>query len=212
MGATAKSGVYPMNDFTTSADTPPRAGPVLIQLFKGVLYRDRQELLWQSLLDLQGMVRDYVTVIGLELVLDEAEGYAFLRQSEADPEAAEALPRLVQRRALSYPVSLLCLLLRKRLVEQDASGGETRVILSREQMVEMLRVFLPEKGNEAKTIDQINRHINKVVEFGFLRPLQGQEGQFEIRRILKALVDADWLVDFDARLAEFQQYGQRDEV
>jgi len=34
------------------------------------------------------------------------------------------LPRLVQRRALSFPVSLLLALLRKKLAEFDAGGGE----------------------------------------------------------------------------------------
>lgn len=193
-----------------SNDVHSRLGAVLIQLFKGVLYRDRHEHLWQALLDQQSAVRDYVEVIGLNLLLDEGEGYAFLRQCDTDADEDD-LPRLVQRRALSYPVSLLCVLLRKRLVEQDAAGGETRVILSREGIVEMMRVFLPEKGNEAKQIDQIGRHINKVVDYGFLRPLKGQDGQYEIRRILKALVDAEWLADFDRRLEEYQAYALGEE-
>ena len=75
-----------------------------------------------------------------------------------------------------------------------------------------MRVFLPGKGNEAKQMDQIARHINKVVEYGFLRPLGGQEGQYEIRRILKALVDADWLADFDRRLEEYRAHGLREEA
>jgi Domain of unknown function (DUF4194) len=195
---------------TETNDVQSRLGAVLIQLFKGVLYRDRNELLWQALLDQQSAARDYVSVIGLDLLLDEGEGYAFLRQRDTDAEEG-GLPRLVQRRALSYPVSLLCVLLRKRLVEQDAAGGETRVILSREQIVEMMRLFLPEMGNEAKQIDQIGRHINKVVDYGFLRPLKGQEGQYEIRRILKALVDADWLADFDRRLEEYRVHALGDQ-
>ena len=68
-------------------------------------------------------VRDYVTVLGLDLVLDEAEGYAFLRSRpnlDGDPETS--LPRLVARRPLSFPVSLLLALLRKKLAE--ATGGE----------------------------------------------------------------------------------------
>lgn len=190
-------------------ETPPQAGPVLIHLFKGVLYRDQQELLWQSLLDFQAMVRDYLKVIGLELILDESEGYAFLRQREPAAEEEQPLPRLVQRRALSYPLSLLCILLRKRLVEQDAGGGDTRVVLNREQMVEMMRVYMPDRGSEAKTVDYIKTQINKAVDYGFLRRLQGQDDGFEVRRILKALVDADWLGDFDARMTEYREHQER---
>jgi hypothetical protein len=196
----------------TGFELPQQIGPVLIQLLKGVLYREREELLWQTLIDLQAAVRDYVGVIGLELLLDEAEGYAFLRQRDMEQdEGAESLPRLVQRRQLSYPVSLLCVLLRKRLVEQDAGGAGTRVILSREQIIEMVRVFLPERGNEAKAIDQINRHINKVVEFGFLRRLKDQSDQFEVRRIVKALVTADLLTELDRILVRYSEYVEGDE-
>jgi len=145
-----------------------------------------------------------VAVIGLELILDESEGYAFLRQREPEPEEQSPLPRLVQRRPLSYPLSLLCILLRKRLVEQDAGGGDTRLVLGREQMVEMLRVYLPERGSEAKTVDYIHTQINKAVDYGFLRKLKGGEDTYEVQRILKALVDADWLVDFDAKMARYR--------
>ncbi len=200
-----------MNTHPTPFDIPPQTARVLIHLLRGVLYRDRDEGQWQALLDGQTTVRAYLGVINLGLVMDEAEGFAFLRQGETDPEDENPLPRLVQRRPLSYPVSLLCVLLRKRLVEQDAGGGETRVILSREQIVDMLRVFLPEKGNEAKTVDRINTNINKVVELGFLRPLRGQDNQFEVRRILKALVDADWLADFDNRIAAYREHGLGEE-
>jgi hypothetical protein len=95
-------------------------------------------------------VRDYVAVLNLELVLDEAEGYAFLRSRPEPEEGDAALPRLVARRPLSFPVSLLLALLRKKLAEFDASGGDTRLVLSRDEVVELMRVFLPEGSNEAR--------------------------------------------------------------
>ena len=51
---------------------------------KGVVYRDTHERAWRSLLELQPQVRDHVAVLGLQIVIDEAEGYAFLRQRSAD--------------------------------------------------------------------------------------------------------------------------------
>ena len=186
-------------------ESQTRLSPLLIHLFKGVLYRDQYIELWQNLLDLQAQVRDYVQVLGLELMLDEAEGFAFLLQQMQEDEE-QPLPRLITRRQLSYPLSLLCILLRKRLVEQDAGGGESRTILSKQQMVEMMRVFLPDKGNETKQVDQIGRHINKLVEYGFLRKLQGSGDQFEVRRIIKALVNADWLGEIESKLQSYQDY------
>lgn len=194
-----------MSDAPDSALSLP-----LIALFKGVLYQEDDPALWQSLLDLQSRVRDYLGVLGLQLLLDEAEGYAYLRQRQEEDEAAPgqaALPRLIARRQLSYPVSLLLALLRKRLAESDAGSGEVRLILSREQIADLLRLFLAEGSNEAKLADRIDAHIAKVVELGFLRRLRGKDEQFEVRRILKAYVDAQWLNEFDQRLRDYSQQG-----
>lgn len=187
----------------------PQLGPIVVKLMRGVLYRDRYETAWQELLLLQARVIDYLRVIGLELVVDEAEGYAFLKQAETDGDET-AVPRLIHRRPLSYPVSLLCVLLRKKLVEADAGGEGLRVILSRDEIVEMVRVFLPEQANEAKLVDRIDAHINKVVELGFLRKMKKGSGLFEIRRIIKALVDADWLAEMDERLKAYREHVSDD--
>lgn len=185
----------------------PSLSAVVIPLLKGALYAENDATLWSTLLRLQPTVRDYVAVLGLELMIDEAEGYAFLRsrRSEDDePDTAQKLPRLIVRRPLSFPVSLLLALLRKKLAEFDASGGDTRLILSRDEVAELVRVFLPEGTNEARLIEQVETHLNKIAELGFVRRLQGQDRMFEVRRILKAFVDAQWLADFDAQLTAYR--------
>lgn len=179
----------------------------VVPLLKGVLYRESSPEPWQALIDLQAQVRDYVQVMGLELILDEAEGYAFLRsRPDSDGANAAKIPRLIARRLLSFPISLLLALLRKKLAEFDAGGGDTRLVLSRDEIVEIIRVFLGEASNEARMIDQVDAYINKVAELGFLRPLRGQEKMFEVLRILKAYVDAQWLGEFDQRLIAYRAY------
>jgi hypothetical protein len=211
-----------MNDVlhdNDSVETPPGALPavpelsqLMVHLLKGVLYRDDDERLWASLLRLQARVREQAGVLLLDLVLDEAEGHAFLK-SRPDPDASEGaprLPRLVARRPLSYPVSLMLALLRKRMAEFDAGGGDTRLVLSRDEIAELMRVFLPDGTNEARLIDQVDATITRVVDLGFLRRLKpaggsGQDrGHYEVRRILKAFVDAQWLAEFDARLEVYR--------
>ena len=54
-------------------------------------------------------------------------------------------------------------------------------------------------------VDEVDRSIRKVVELGFLRPLPGPTVAYEVRRILKAFVDAQWLGELDARLAEYAE-------
>jgi len=186
----------------------PDLSALVIPLLKGVIYQEADAGQWDALLTLQARVRDYVAVLNLELVLDEAEGYAFLRaRPEPEDGSTPRLPRLVARRPLSFPVSLLLALLRKKLAEFDASGGDTRLVLSRDEVAELMRVFLPEGSNEARLIDQIDVHLGKVVELGFLRRLKTEPGHptmVEVRRILKAFVDAQWLAEFDQRLAAYR--------
>ncbi len=181
--------------------------PVLITLLKGVLYQEQRPELWRDLLVLQVPVRDYFQQIGLLLFIDEPEGYAFLKQQPQEEDEKNKLPRLIQRRQLSYPLSLLLVLLRKKLIELDSEGGRTRLILSREQMVEMIMIFLPDSSNEARIVDSIDRHINRLCDYGFLRRLKGDDNRYEVHRIIKALVDADWLADLNAHLTEYRDHA-----
>ncbi len=184
---------------------------VVVSLMKGIADRESDPVLWQSLIGIQARVRDYVACLGLDLVLDEAEGFAYLRQRPAEEGAAE-LPRLVPRRQLGYQVSLMLALLRKKLAEFDATSGEARLILGRNDIVEMMRVFLAETANQVRLNDSIGANINRVVDMGFLRRLRGTNDRFEVRRILKALVDAQWLADFDQRLAAYQSHSSSEQA
>ena len=184
---------------------------VLTSLVRGVVEQDSHPLVWRHLLGLTSQVRDHVALLGLTLVLDEVEGYAILR-ALPDEQLAElrvgkpALPRLVRRHALTYHVSLLLALLRKRMAEFDASSGDVRLVLTREQITEMVGIFLATGSNEARVFEQLDGAIAKAVELGFLRRLPADPGRYEVRRILKAFVDGQWLADFDTRLRAYA-YG-----
>ena len=187
----------------------PTADPlaiVLVSLMKGVVEREANPTTWTALVELQPRARDHFAIVGLELLVNEADGLAYLRQREQD-DSTSPVPRLVPRRPLSYPVSLLLALLRGKLAELDATSGETRLVLARADIIELVRVFLGDTGNEARLVDRVDAHIQKVVDLGFLKPLRGKDDQFEARRVLKAFVDAEWLTDFEARLAEYRQHA-----
>jgi hypothetical protein len=72
-----------------------------------------------------------------------------------------------------------------------------------------MRVFMPEKSNEAKIEEQMNATITKVVDLGFLRKLKTNTEQLEIQRFLTALVDAEWTASLNDKLKEYQDYAQR---
>lgn len=174
---------------------------VVIQLFKGPLYRESHEKLWDALVRLRARVSDYVATIGLLLEVDESDGYAYLRSRPDEGDAA--YPRLVMRHTLPYHVSLLLALLRKRLAEFDSTSSEPRLVLSREQIVELFRVHLPESSDEVRSAKTVDGYLKRIEELGFVQRLRGDDSRFEVKRILRAFVDGQWLADFDRRLDEY---------
>jgi len=192
----------------TEDEHQPNLSPVIIHLLKGILFRTQQPQLWNDLLELQSQVLDYVKIIGLNLEIDDVEGYAWLTQTIPDEDEKNPLPRLIARRPLSYPISLLCVLLRKKMAEADSSGAEIRVIVSRDELINTMLVFMPEKSNEAQIAASINATINKVLELGFLRKLKNYNEILEIQRIIIALVDADWTADFKKKLDIYKEYAK----
>lgn len=201
-----------------TAQTPASLSTLAITLLKGVIYRDEDEGAWGHLLHLQNQVRDYVSVLGLVLIINPAEGYAYLRSvpdTEEEDAAAPRMPRLIARRPLSFHVSLLLALLRQKLLQFDAIGGETHLILSRDEIAYMLQTFLPESSNEVRQLGQIETYIRRVAELGFLRliPPTSPEApnatpHYEVRRILKAYIDADWLATLDERLEAYLAHAR----
>jgi hypothetical protein len=190
------------NDDTPGANRPDELSLLVIQLFKGPLYRDSHEKLWEPLTRQRRRVADHVAIVGLRLEVDETDGYAFLRGLH-DGESDMEYPRLIARHTLSFTTSLLIALLRKRLLEFDTSSSEARLIVSRDQILELIRVYAPPNQDDVKFGREIDRHIKRIEELGFLHRLRGSTDQYEVRRIIRAFVDGQWLGEFDQRLRNY---------
>lgn len=188
------------------ADAEQKLSTVVITLLKGVLWREDDHMLWTWLGQQQGRVRDHLSVLSIDLILDENEGYAYLRQRITNDETDE-LPRLVPRRQLPYHVSLLLALLRRRLAEFDAHATDTRLVMSRDELVDLMRDFYPDAGNDVRLIAKISKTIEKVSQLGFLRKLKTGSDQYEVSRIIKAFIDADSLAQLDEKLDSYRAHA-----
>ena len=73
----------------------------LINLMKGIVYKQQQPRLWQSMLNLQNTITDHLIVLGLQLIVDENEGYAYLTQQE-ETEDNKDVPNIIAQRPLSF--------------------------------------------------------------------------------------------------------------
>jgi len=179
----------------------------LIALLKGIVY-DHQKDTWDNLLRYEPDVKKYFQPLGLELYLDKSEGYSYLRQKEWEDDESP-LPKLTEKRQLNFFTSLLCIVLRKYLLEQDAQGGSVRSIINEQEIINRIKVFLPKAPDEAKQQEKILTTINKVIEIGFLRKLEDQERNYEIHRIIKGFVNADVI---DETLRKLQAYANEKQI
>lgn len=179
----------------------------LISLLKGIVY-DHQKEAWDNLLRYEPDVKKHFLSVALELYIDRSEGYAYLRQKEADEEE-QALPRLAEKRQLNFFTSLLCIVLRKYLLEQDAQGGSVRSIIGEQEIVSRMKIFLPVAPDEARLYDKITATINKVIDIGFLRKLDDKDRNYEIHRIIKGFVNADVI---DDTLKKLQQHAREKQI
>lgn len=174
----------------------------VIRLMRGAVYQEGDEDVWTALHRHAGAIRDHFATLAIDVVVDDTEGYAYLTvRPEEDGETP--LPRLVKRRALTYQLSLLLVLLRKRLAEFEQTGVEGKLVLNRDEVVDMLQIFATGASNETRAVDTVDTSLRKAAELGFVRQLSGQPGQWEVRRILKAYVDAQTMADFASRLTEY---------
>ena len=173
----------------------------VIELMRGVVYQENHEMAWQTLGRHSAKIRDHFATLGVDVIVDDTEGFAYLKtRPDADE---EPLPRLVRRRTLTHSQSILLVLLRKRLVEFETSGTGDKLVLTRDQLVEELRTFLPDAAKESRIVDNIDATIRQLADMGFLRALRDSEDRWEARRILKAYVDAETLGDYAERLEQY---------
>ena len=185
------------------SDTIAPYAPVIIKLLQNPLYHD-DATHWTLLLTHLVAIQEYFARIGLEIYLNETEGFAFLHQPELEDDDGQriALPRLTRRDKLSYPVTLLCVLLREQLDLFDASTPDSdRLILSKEQITDVLRPFLKEYADERALMQRINTMLERVVDLGFLRRVSStSEERYEVRRILKAKIDSEKLAEIKRKV------------
>lgn len=178
----------------------PERAFVLARLLVEPIYQD-DGTLWETLRSERDSVAHYFRQIGQELVIDEVEGYAFLRQIE--PEGGERVPRVGRRQALGYTTTLLLVCLREELARFDASQSDsTRLVLTRPQIRELAGQFLRESNNQVRDFRTLDTALRRAEELGFVRAFGSADSDtFEVMRILKARFGPAELEDVKQRLA-----------
>ncbi len=161
-----------------------------VHLLQGLVYQD-EEHIWDLVVNHRHRLDAYFGHIGLRLVIDEGEGFAFLRQLDdselENVRGYDQLPKLFRKKRLSYDATLACVLLReeiRRFEEEEVENA--RCVVPTGELLEKWKTFFPDVYDETKLRKALNVALTTLEELKFIREFTKEPQEWEIRRILKA--------------------------
>jgi hypothetical protein len=178
-------------------------GIAAVRLLQGVLYAEDEET-WAILLSNESDLTDYFCQIGLALVIDRAEGLAYLRQygDEERTGGYERLPRLFRKTSLGYEATLLCVLLRDEYRKfEDGDPDNERCVVDCESLFELWQSFCPAQSDQVILRKRLITLLNQLEKLKFVRKLPSDSQLWEVRKLLKARLPLEELETLRDRLA-----------
>jgi hypothetical protein len=155
---------------------------------------------WPALLRDEDIVRERLSDVFLDLVLDRERMVAFTRQADT---GELDTPVLLRRKPLSFLDSILILHLRQLLVEADTN--DQRAVVDESALVEYLEVYREPDSDSVSMARHIAAAINRMKVNNILQSVRGFERRFEVSPTLRLLFSAD---DAEALTQAYRRLGQ----
>ena len=180
----------------------------VVKLLKGVA--ENNDTIWSDILTYQTEIQDYISLMGLELILKKDEGFAFIKQRTNDD--AKTV-NLVSRRQYGFELSVMLVVLRQMLEDFDSNptlSQATDKYVTAFEIKEETEMFLPATYNKAKFEKELDNNIERLVDFGFLIAPKSNDGEtrYKIHRIIKEKITLDDLLDFKKQLNDYDTSDQ----
>lgn len=172
----------------------------LINLLQGVVRKEDNAEIWNTIRSQQFRIDEYMEKIGLSRVIDDEGGFAFLKQRDDD-----VLPHLVKKQPLTFRMSLFLALLRNEINEYDSGSGEGALVIREEEMVRRMKPYFPDVSDEVKFTNSIDRCFSKALEMKILVPVKDNEYEYEVQPVLRRFMDAEWLSEFNRQLDKYME-------
>lgn len=175
----------------------------IVKLLKSPV--ERSSNLWDDVVHYQIEIQDYISQMGLELIVKKDEGFAFVKQFE-DSEGNTL--GLIIRRQIGFETSIVLVVLRQSLEEFDSNPTQFQVaekFISDSEIKDEVELFLPEKFNRVKFIKELDGYIKRIVELGYLKEISKKENEtkYQIHRIIKEKITLDILQEFKLKLQAY---------
>ena len=117
---------------------------------------------------------------------------------------------MIQRRQLSFEVSIICVLIREAY--EDFEMNPTNIMaekcfITHHQLKEQAELFFTEGFNQVKFQRDLDKYISKTLELGFLRLHQDAENNaervYEVKPIIKARISVNELLEFKDKMKQY---------
>ena len=180
---------------------------VIIKLLQGPVYADDKNI-WRELMGWQSAIQEYFGKIGMELVINEQDGFARVMQPEADEHDDNPLPRLMKKQTLNYEATLLAVILREGLEEFDIKSEGNKFYLTQKEIKERIELFYKEQTNKSKLWKDLSKPITSLLNIGILKlnredAANKDNNKYEVKRIIKAFISNEKLEEIKNKLNNY---------
>lgn len=119
----------------------------------------QSQTIWRNLLNYEVEVRQHFAILGLEVIIKQDEGYAFIKQYYSED---QSINKMTKRVKLPFDVSILLILLRQLLEkhEEDPLVTNPNKFITQSQLLEEVEHLLPQSKNVIKVkADMSKKHF-----------------------------------------------------
>lgn len=177
-------------------------GKAIVRLLKGVVERTSKS--WDDIIIYQNEIQEYISQIGLELIVKKDEGFAFVKQFENNDDNSLSL---ITRRQIGFETTIVLIVLRQSLEDFDSNPTQlaSEKFITDSEIKEELELFLQEGFNKLKFQKDLDKYIRNTVDLGYLKEIskRDNETKYKIHRIIKEKITLDILLDFQNKLRDY---------
>jgi Domain of unknown function (DUF4194) len=180
---------------------------VIIKLLQGPVYADDKNI-WRELTQWPSAIQEYFGKIGMELVINEQDGFARVLQPDIDEHDDNPLPRLMKKQTLNYEATLLAVILREGLEEFDIKSDGNKFYLTQKEIKERIELFYKEQSNKSKLWKDLSKPITGLLNIGILKlnredAANKDNNKYEVKRIIKAFISNEKLEEIKNKLNNY---------
>lgn len=179
----------------------------IIKLLQGPVYADDKNI-WRELTQWPSAIQEYFGKIGMELVINEQDGFARVLQPETEEHDDNPLPRLMKKQTLNYEATLLAVILREGLEEFDIKSDGNKFYLTQKEIKERIELFYKEQTNKSKLWKDLSKPITNLLTIGILKlnredAANKDNNKYEVKRIIKAFISNEKLEEIKNKLNNY---------